>query len=94
MNTHRTGIVATCAKSKALSHMTGCPMAQSLVDVAGAFPKPLTGALNLPAGTTFAMAKHGAYLCVHDCGHDIMMELPLWTAHLVLAAVDEFRRER
>ena len=33
MNKHRTGIagVATGAKSKALSHMTGCPMAQSLV---------------------------------------------------------------
>ena len=61
MNKHRTGIagVATGAKSKALSHMTGCPMAQSLVDVAGAFPKPLTGALNLPAGpsaTTFAIS--------------------------------------
>ena len=43
----------------------------------------------------FSLAGRGAYLVVaKDVGHDVMMEVPAWTAALVAASLDELAERR
>ena len=91
--------VATGGKSRALAHLDHLPdtMEEILRPVAAACAHPLRGALALPGDVdaAFSLAGRGAYLVVaKDVGHDVMMEVPAWTAALVAASLDELAERR
>ena len=63
----------------------------------GASGGPVQRGLALPGAVdaAFSLAGRGAYLVVaKDVGHDVMMEVPAWTAALVAASLDELAERR